>query len=289
MKSKRIEGFDIMVYVIISLVCVIMIYPFLNVIAVSLSSYSSYLKNPMMIFPTKIDLSAFKYVFTNSQVHISYVNTVIVTVAGVVIGIFLLILTAYPLSKPGLKGKSIFMNLVIFTMMFNGGLIPNYNLIKGLGLLDTLWALILPSALTAFNLILMKNFFESLPVSLEEAAKIDGANDWCILFKIIIPLSKPIIATLVLFLAVTYWNSYFNAIMYIRNRNLWTLQLVLREIVLSDSAQSLEAAGSDSAENIVPVTIKYASLLVVMVPILLVYPFVQKYFVHGIMIGAVKG
>lgn len=288
MKLKRIEGFDIMVYVVIALVCAVMIYPFLNVIAVSLTSYSEYLKNPMMIFPTKLDLAAFKYVLTNNQVHISYINTIIVTIAGTVIGIALLILTAYPLSKSHLKGRTLFMNLVVFTMMFNGGLIPTYNLIKSIKLLDTLWALILPSALTAFNLILMKNFFESLPESLEEAAKIDGANDWYILFKIIIPLSKPIIATLVMFLAVAYWNNYFNAIMYIRDRSLWTLQLVLREIVLSDSAQSLEQ-GNDSAEQIVPVTIKYASLLVVMLPILVVYPFVQKYFVHGVMVGAVKG
>ena len=288
MKLKRLEGFDIMVYVVIALVCAIMIYPFLNVIAVSLTSYSEYLKNPMMIFPAKLDLAAFKYVLTNNQVHVSYINTIIVTIAGTVIGIALLILTAYPLSKSHLKGRTFFMNVVVFTMMFNGGLIPTYNLIKSIKLLDTLWALILPSALTAFNLILMKNFFESLPESLEEAAKIDGANDWYILFKIIIPLSKPIIATLVMFLAVAYWNNYFNAIMYIRDRSLWTLQLVLREIVLSDSAQSLEQ-GNEGAENIVPVTIKYASLLVVMLPILVVYPFVQKYFVHGVMVGAVKG
>lgn len=290
-KLKKIEMFDVFVYTFISLTCVTMVYPFLNVIAIAFSNYAEYLKHPLMIFPKGFTIGAFAYVFSNDLIHRAYLNTIIVTLLGVGLGMTLIVLTAYPLSKKKLKGKTLFMNIIIFTMMFHGGIIPNYYLMRSIGLLDTLWALILPGAMTAFNLILMRNFFEALPESLEEAAKIDGASDLFILFKIAIPLSKSIIATLSLFIAVAYWNSYFNAVLYIRNKNFWTLQLVLREIILSNSAQSI-SSGSDVASNqeyIMPVTIKYASLVAVILPILTVYPFLQKYFVKGIMVGAVKG
>jgi len=285
-KLKGIEFFDIMVYILITLVCFTMLYPFLNVIAVSFSPYSEFLKNPMMMVPKKLTFTAFVQVFRDPLIIPSYITTILVTLMGTLIGISLLVLTGYPLSKKDLKGKAFFMNLVVFTMMFHGGTIPTYNAYRALGLLDTIWVLALPGALTAFNLVLIKNFYESLPESLVEAAKIDGANEWYILGKIIIPLSKPIIATLVMFLAVGYWNNYYNAMLYVRKRTLWTLQLVLREIVLSGSVQSQE---EDPDKQVVSITIKYASLIVVMLPILLVYPFIQKYFVKGVMVGAVKG
>ena len=179
------------------------------------------------------------------------------------------------------------MNMVIFSMMFSGGMIPNYYLVRSLGLIDSLWAVILPGAFSAYNMILMKNFLEALPDSLMEAASIDGASEPCILFKIALPLCKPILATLCLFIAVQYWNSYFTAMLYIRDRTKWTLQLVLREIVLAN----VQNGNNDPAQEnyIVSISIKYASLLVVMLPIMLVYPFLQKYFVKGVMIGAVKG
>ena len=287
MKLKRIEGFDIMVYIVIALVCAIMIYPFLNVIAVSLTSYSEYLKNPMMIFPAKLDLAAFKYVLTNNQVHISYINTIIVTVAGTVIGIALLILTAYPLSKSHLKGRSFFMNLVVFTMMFNGGLVPNYLLIKSLKLNNTLWALILPGLINVHNMLIIKNYYESLPESIEESAKIDGASNITILFKFVMPLSLPVFATIALFIAVALWNDYFGPLLYINSPNLKTLQLYLRDIVTNVADETAKSV--DDAMNLPTEGVRSATIIASTVPILCVYPFLQKHFVKGILIGSVKG
>ena len=287
MKKRKIEFFDVVVYTVITLVCVLMLYPFLNVTAVAFSDYSAYLKNPLMIIPSDFTLSAFRFVFKDNQVAMSYVNTIIVTVSGVLIGLCMIILMAYPLSRKHLKGRAFIMNLVIFSMMFQGGMIPNYYLIRSLGLLDSLWALILPGAFSAYNMILMKNFLESLPDSLMEAAAIDGASEPLILVRIALPLCMPIIATLCLFIAVQYWNSYFSAMLYIRERAKWTLQLVLREIVLAN----VQDGNNDPSQKdyVVSISVKYASLLVVMLPIMLVYPFLQKYFVKGVMIGAVKG
>jgi len=284
--------FDALIYIVLALVAACMLYPFLNVIAVSISDYSSYLENPMRILPGKINMGAFKHVFSSSLILSSYRNTIIITMLGTLISVIITILTAYPLSKDDLKGKRIFMNLLIFSMMFSGGIIPSFYLIRSLGLLDTLWALILPSVISAYNIILMKNFFSSIPESLEEAAKIDGASDIYILWKIVVPLSTPIIATISLFVCVGYWNSYFDAVLYIRDQGKWTLQLLLREIIMSANTQLLSAGGNFaevSSDTIPPQTIKYASLIVVILPILCVYPFLQKYFVKGIMMGAVKG
>lgn len=285
--KKKIEMFDVCVYSVVTLICIIMLYPFLNVIAVAFSEYTEYLKNPLMILPSGFTLSAFKFVLKEGQVIVSYGNTIFVTVMGVLIGLTLITLMAYPLSRLRLKGRGIIMNIVIFSMMFSGGMIPNYYLVRSLGLIDSLWAVILPGAFSAYNMILMKNFLEALPDSLMEAASIDGASEPCILFKIALPLCKPILATLCLFIAVQYWNSYFTAMLYIRDRTKWTLQLVLREIVLAN----VQNGNNDPAQEnyIVSISIKYASLLVVMLPIMLVYPFLQKYFVKGVMIGAVKG
>lgn len=287
---KKTEWFTILNYIIIILICMVMVYPFLNVAAVSFSSYSAYVNNPLMIWPQEFNVLAYKEIMGDPQLWRSYANTVIITVSGVAISILLYILTAYPLSKKGLKGRRILMMLVIFTMLFNGGLIPNFYLIRSLGMLDTLGSLVVPMLISGFNLILMKSFFESLPEELEEAAKIDGASDPYILFRIIVPLSKPIIATLCLFTAVAYWNNFFNAIIYIRSDDKWPLMLYLREVIegasaLADSANNAELG----SQQLTSETIKYATLILVMIPILAVYPFLQKYFVKGIMLGSVKG
>jgi len=287
---KRAEWFTILNYFTIILICMVMVYPFLNVAAVSFSSYSAYVNNPLMIWPQEFNVLAYKEIMGDPQLWRSYANTVIITVGGVAISILLYILTAYPLSKKGLRGRRILMMLVIFTMLFNGGLIPNFYLIRSLGMLDTLGALVVPMLISGFNLILMKSFFESLPEELEEAARIDGASDPYILFRIIVPLSKPIIATLCLFTAVAYWNNFFNAIIYIRSDDKWPLMLYLREVIegasaLADSANTAELGSQPLTSE----TIKYATLILVMIPILAVYPFLQRYFVKGIMLGSVKG
>jgi putative aldouronate transport system permease protein len=198
-----------------------------------------------------------------------------VTVTGTALSVFLLVVSAYPLSKSDLKGRKVVMSMILFTMFFNGGLIPNYLLVRNLGIYNSIWALILPGCISAFNLILMKNFIKtSVPVSLEEAAKVDGANDLRILFHIIVPLLKPAIATMTIFSAVNYWNNYFSAMMYISDRNLWPLILVLRELVVENTdAVSPVSAMLTAAARSHPFTLKMAAIVIVIMPILVVYPF----------------
>jgi putative aldouronate transport system permease protein len=284
---KKLNLADVLIYVFLGLFAVITVYPFINIIAIAMSDYSVYIKNPLTIIPKKINMSAYKFVFLHPLIMNCYKNTILVTVFGTVFRMALCIITAYPLSRRGLRGKPLFMIAIIITMMFNGGLIPNFYLVKKLGMYNTLLALIIPASMSAFYVILMKNFFESVPESLIDAAKIDGASEVFILLKVVLPVSTAIIATLSLFFAVGLWNSFFAAVVYIRDRNLWTLQLLLREIVVEGSAileDELTTSTEFQAQNL-----KYAVIVVAIVPILCLYPFLQKYFVKGIMLGAVKG
>ena len=281
---------EVLSYVVLTLLTITMFYPFLNVLAVSFSDYSAYVMNPLMILPKNINLAAFEFVFTNPLIISSYKNTLVVTVIGTAISLILTIITAYPLSKRKIMGRAVYMNMIIFTMIFYGGIIPNFLLIRSIGLYDSLWALILPGALSAFNILIMKTFFEGLPEELEEAAKIDGASEIYILCRIVIPLSTPVIATIALFYAVGYWNSYFNAVMYIRDPHKWTLQLLLREVVMSANTAMMQTAGNSAEMGNIPLkSVIYATLVIVMLPILFLYPFLQRYFVKGIMLGAIKG
>ena len=280
------------VSIILGIATIVMAYPLINIVAVSFSSYEEYMNNPLRIFPGEFTMKAFSYVFGSKLLISSYANTVFVTVAGTWISLFLTTLLSYSLSKKSLKGKRVIMTMLIFTMMFNGGLIPHFLLMKNLGLLDTYAALIIPYLLSPFNVILMKNFFANMPESLEEAARIDGASEFLILRRIFIPLSKPILATIGLFVAVMYWNSYFSAVVYIRSIDKWPLQLLLREILLAANNQLLAADGNMaevSLGSIPTVSVRYATILVVIIPIICVYPFLQRYFVKGVMLGGVKG
>lgn len=291
---RRDEDFvpRLFITLFVVLVDAVMLYPIINVISISLSSYTGYLENPVMLLPTDFSLAAYNQVFQYSLMLTGYGVTLFVTICGTVLGVLLTILTAYPLSRKQFRGKGLFMGLILFTMFFSGGMIPSFLLVKSIGLLDTIWSLILPGCLSAYNVILVRNFFSSLPDSLIEAAEIDGANEPFILFRIVVPLSKPIISTILLFVAVGYWNSYFSAILYIRSRELWPLQLVLREIIMSATAMN-QSTGGNLAEMgnaaVQPIMLQYASIVVAMVPILCIYPCLQKYFEKGIMMGAVKG
>ena len=213
-----------------------------------------------------------------------------VTIVGTVLGTLLTAMTAYPLSKARLRGGKVMMVLVLFTMIFAAGMIPSFLLVQGLGLLDNRLALILPALVSAYNCIIMKNFFLSIPESLEESARIDGANDIRIFFSIIVPLSKATIATIALFMAVAYWNDYFSTVLYIRSSDKWALQAVLRNM-LTNTQQAMAQAGVNviNTSNTNSETIKAGTIVISTVPILVVYPFVQKYFVTGVMIGGVKG
>ncbi len=279
---------DMIILALLGIVAVLMLYPLLNIISISVSSYKSYLLNPLMFFPVDLDFSAFIYVFTSPNMLRSYLNTLFITGAGTLIGMFMISITAYPLSRKGLRGKKYLMTFYIIIMLFPGGIIPEYLVIKGIGLYDSLWALILPSLIPIYNLILMKSFFESIPESLIEAAKMDGAPEFYIYYKIILPLSKPALAAISMFLGILYWNDYFKAVLFIRSDKNWPVQLLLREII-TNASSALYANEMVKPQDIYTKSVQYACLVVVILPVVIIYPFVQKFFVKGVMIGAVKG
>ena len=292
-RGKDDLAVEAVTYAIVTLCSMTVAYPILNIVAGSFSSYTSFLMNPMMVIPGDFNLNAYEAVFRSSQVLNSYGNTIIITVLGTALTLLVTVLYAYPLSRPQLRGKAFFNTYIIITMMFSGGIIPSYFLMRSLGLLNTLASQFMPMILGAYNCILMVNFFKALPEELIEAAKVDGATDPYVLVRIILPLSKPILATITLFSAVGLWNSYFNAIIYcLRDQSAWPVQLVLREIIMAANTAALQAGGNMAEYNIVAVpveTLRYAALLVVMLPIMCVYPFLQKFFTGGVMLGAVKG
>lgn len=276
--------------VVVSLFALVCMAPFVYVFFVSFMPYEEYIQDPLRIIPSRMDLTAYRQILDYSLIHSGYRVTLFITLVGTLLSVFLLVISAYPLSKRQLKGRGFIMRMVIFTMFFNGGMIPNFLLVRYLNIYNTIWALILPGCLSAFNLILMKNFVKtSVPESLEEAAKIDGANDLRILTAIVVPLMKPAIATMTIFSAVFYWNNYFAGMMYVADRKLWPLVLVLRELVVEDTSgiASVAAMLTQQARSH-PFTLKMAAIVITILPILAVYPFMQKYFVRGISLGSVK-
>ena len=234
-------------------------------------------------------LGGYRLVLQNNLIVKSYANTIIYVVSATTIGLVLNILAAYVMSRKDLYFKGIIVFIVTFTMIFNGGLIPTYMLVRKLGMLDTRWSIILPTSVTAYNIIVMRTSFASIPEELYDAAKIDGAGNFRILWQIVVPVSKSIIAVIVLFYAIQHWNSWFNASIYLRNRDLYPLQLTLREIVLLSSENSIVAEADGQDVEIYRPLIKYATIMVSVLPMMAIYPFVQKYFVSGVMIGSVKG
>ena len=288
--KKRLTAMDYVSMIVVGIFALICVMPFVYVFCVSFMPYSEYIENPLKIIPSRIDLTAYKQMLGYDLIRSGYLVTVFITIAGTALSIFLLIISAYPLSKKDLKGHRFFMGMVLFTMFFNGGMISNYILIRGIKLQNTVWSLIIPGCISAFNLILMKNFIlQSIPDALEEAARIDGANDLQVLFRIVTPLLKPAIATMIVFCAVNYWHNYFSAMLYVSDRDLWPLTLVLRELVVEDtSAVSSVTQMLTSANRSHPFTLKMAAIIITVLPILIVYPFMQKYFVKGVSLGSVK-
>jgi putative aldouronate transport system permease protein len=279
-------------YTIVTLFALTIIYPMLNILSVSMSSYGSYIKNPMMLFPVDLDFSSYRVAFRSNLLLTSYGNTIIITVIGTLLTLVMTVLYAYPLSRPQLKFKPFFNTLIIITMIFSGGIVPAFLLMRSLKLINTLAAQYLPSILGAYNCILMVNFFKSIPNELIEAAEVDGAKEPLILTRIILPLSKPILATIALFSSVGLWNNYFSAVIYTRTQDKWPVQLVLREIILASTTASLQAGGNLAEMGLATIPVdqlRYATLIIVMLPIMCVYPFLQKYFASGVILGAVKG
>src|ERR1700716_836001 len=269
---------------------VITAYPLLYVVFASLSEPSQLVANRgALLRPLGLTLEAYRLVLQNPMIAIGYRNTLFYVIAGTALNVGLTCLGAYALSRRNVMFKTPIMILIIFTLFFNGGLIPTFLLVgQTLQMQDSVWALIVPTAINTWNLIILKTAFESVPVSLVEAARIDGANDFTILFRVILPLSLPALAVIVLFYAVAHWNAYFNALVYIRSRDLYPLQLVLREILITSNVESMTTSVSSGDAFQVGQTIKYATIVVATLPILVIYPFLQKYFVKGALIGAVK-
>ncbi|GIO59689.1 MULTISPECIES: carbohydrate ABC transporter permease [Paenibacillus] len=271
------------------LLCFVTLYPFLYVLFASLSDPTEMARfRGMLFYPKGFNLEAYKAVMDNPMILTGYRNTIFYVAGGTAINLFMTTLGAYALSRRNVYFSNSIMFMIVITMVFNGGLIPTFLLVNSLGMLDTPWALLLPGAVSSFNLIIMRTAFQAVPVSLEESARIDGANDWTIMSRIIVPLSMPVIAVMILWYAVGHWNSYFSALIYLRDRELFPLQLVLREILISNSTDSMttDAAASDRLD--IGITIKYATIIISTLPILCLYPFLQKYFVHGVLIGALK-
>ncbi|MBU3072370.1 carbohydrate ABC transporter permease [Clostridium estertheticum] len=291
MNTKLLDKIlDIIVFLFISIVVLLCLVPLIHVAAVSFSSSQAVVAQKVTLLPVDFTMESYKQIFNDKSMITSLFFTIKMTVIYTVLSMVLTICAAYPLTKSSLKGRDFFFLLIIITMYFSGGIIPDYILVKDLSLLNSMWGLILPGAINVFNLIILKTFFQnSIPNSLEESAKLDGCTEIGILFKIVLPLSMPIIATLSLFYAVGRWNGFQDALFYITRPELYPLQLKLYQLVSATSSNgALAAEGVGAAVQLAPEVLKASVVMFATVPILLIYPWLQRYFVSGVMIGAVK-
>ena len=295
-KTKGEFAFDIINNIFMFFIIIEMVYPFLNQIAISLSDNTSVISGRVSLWPKGFNLDAYRKLILDKRFFIAMRNNLVYTVMNTIFSMIIMTVYAYPLSKKHLKGRQTLMTIMVFSMMFGtGGLIPNYLVVKNLGLVDNYWGLILPSAFNIWNIIILKNFFQQLPGEIEESALIDGASNMKIFVQIILPLSLPSIAAITLFTAVAAWNTFFNALIYINDPNKKLLQVYLNDILQANTAPT-ETANSTmmssdvAAKNVINSdTLKAATLMCATLPILCVYPFVQKYFMAGLMVGSVKG
>lgn len=304
-KSAGSRIFDIIVYIVLGMVVIVTLYPVLNIVATSLSSTVAVEKNLVTFYPKDFTLKAYSMIFKNDIIPRSFINSAFYTIGGTLLSLIMTILLAYPLSKRNLPLRRVYTIFLVITMYFSGGLIPGFLLIKSLGMYDSIWAMILPGAISTYNAMIMIAFFKSIPIELEESAYLDGANDFIILARIIIPLSTASIATIGLFYAVSKWNDWFTGLIYLKSTNKYPLPLILRELVIENRLEDMMDLGGvaselnggksfndfkdDSNKMVNAETLKYATLFVSMVPMLIIYPFIQKYFVKGVMIGSLKG
>jgi putative aldouronate transport system permease protein len=275
-------------YLVITLFLCITLYPFLYVISASVSDPTALGRGEVWLWPVGLQLNSYRRVFSDPQIWSSYYNTIWFVVVGTSINLFMTTVTAYPLSRRYFGGRSKVMMFIAFTMFFSGGMVPSYLLVKSLGLMNNRLAVVLPMAISTWNMIIMRTFFEGIPMELEEAAKIDGENDLGILARVFLPLSKPVIAVMLLFYAVAHWNSWFTAMLYLNDTNKYPLQMLLRKILIQFDQNTI-MSDVMQGRDVVGQSIRYAIIMVATVPILCVYPFLQKYFVKGVMIGAIKG
>ncbi|MCS7462894.1 carbohydrate ABC transporter permease [Paenibacillus doosanensis] len=290
MKRNSLAGvvFDAGNYAGLALLAALMIVPFWSVLVSSVTAPHLVMEGAIRMWPKEMTLVAFKTIFNTPNFVKVFQNTVIITVLGTFISMLLSVMLAYPISKKRLAGANLMAFAVFFTMMFNGGIIPSYLLVKSLGMMNSLWSLMIPNAINAFNMMILISFFRTLPEELEDSGRMDGSNDFGILFRIMVPISMPILATLTLFYAVAQWNMFFQAVMYISNPDRFTLQVLLRQLLIVLTSDAVASSLSEDVPRI-GVTVKLAMIVVSTVPILLVYPFLQKHFAKGMMLGSVKG
>lgn len=288
-RSLGERGFDFVNTGFMIVMSLVTLYPLIYVLFSSLSDPQYVVQNRgLVLYPHGFNWDAYQMVFKNPNIVRSFGNTLLYVSAGTLMNILLTSLGAYALSRKNLMLKNPVMFMIVFTMFFEGGLVPLYLLMQNLHLLDTRLAIILPSAISAFNLIIMRTAFQAVPESLEESARIDGAGDWTILFRVVLPLSMPVVAVMLLFYGVSHWNSWFYATIFLQSRELYPLQVILREILISNDTNAMSVGVGTGDQMAIGETIKYATIVIATVPILFLYPFLQKYFVKGVMIGAIK-
>jgi putative aldouronate transport system permease protein len=288
-RSLSEKAFDTGNTALLLILSLVTLYPLIYVLFASLSDPQFVVQNRgLLLYPQGFNFDAYVMVFNNPNILKSFGNTLYYLTIGTLINIVMTSLGAYALSRKTLMLKNPIMFMIVFTMFFEGGLIPLYLLMQNLGMLDTRMAIIIPSAMSAFNLIIMRTAFQAVPESLEESAKIEGAGDWTILLRVVLPLSMPVVAVMILFYGVSHWNSWFYASIFLQSRELYPLQIILREILISNDTNAMSVGVGSSDQMAIGETIKYATIIVATLPILFLYPFLQKYFVKGVMIGAVK-
>ena len=278
--------------IFLGLMVISTIYPFWHVIMYSLSDSHASMSGGIFLWPRDFSLLSYQQLLSTKQLYVCYRNSILKTVVGTGISLILTALTAYPLSLKRFKGRNVFSMLIFFTMLFNGGMIPTYLLIKDLHLLDSFWVYVLPGAMSAYNLFILRNFFQSIPPSLEESAHLDGANPFQVLFQIVLPLSLPALAALAMFYGVGLWNGYMDNVLYVNDQNLQLLQNYLRQLIAAAGAKSgtmSEMSNIGAASRLTEETVKMTVIAVSVIPVLIVYPFLQKYYTKGVMVGSVKG
>ena len=285
-RETKIQGLDVIICTILVIYAALIIFPFWNAFVISISTEEAYLHSTLLLWPTELDLTSYQHVFADNNLWSGFGITMILLIGGTLYQLFFTVITGYALSRKKWTGKNFVMNMILVTMFFGGGMIPYYYLIRDLGMMNTIWVMIIPGAIDTFNMLLMRNYFASLPSEMEESAKIDGANDVIIFVKIFLPLSLPMLATIGLFFAVGNWNSWYNAMLFIPDeRKIWPLQMVLRTMIskVSSTIENPEAREGFTEG------LTMASIFFTIVPMMCFYPFLQRFFVKGIVVGAIKG
>ena len=287
-KKKKFELMDAVILLILFIGMLAILIPFFNVVAISFTSYTEYMQSVWVVWPKNPVLDAYKELFKDSRILIGYKTTLTFLAIGLPLNVLLSTSLAYALFRKGWPGRRLVFYLVLFTMIFHGGIVPMYLVMKSLGLTNTIWSVVLAQGLNTFNMILLYNYFNSLPDALVESASLDGASEWKIMFRVVMPLAKPILATVALFVAVQFWNEYFMSMIFLRSKNWQSLQQVLRAIVMDSQVVDSAATTADVGEKNFTDAIKMAAVMATMIPVMCVYPFLQKYFAKGIMMGAIK-